>query len=306
VARFEPDVLTKISVRIPPGSEEPVMELLAEFFGQPASVYADAQTRATTASVYLDKSRDWSANRRSALRIRFRELERLGFRLGNVRISSSTIRRQDWAESWKRHFKAIQIGQKLLIRPSWIQRRPARGQRVVVLDPGLSFGTGQHATTRFCLEQLVAARKPGQAQSLLDIGTGSGILAIAAVKAGYRPVAAFDFDPEAVRIAGQNARRNRVIPPLRIRCQDLGRLPEQPDRRFDVVCANLISDLILRERDRILARVKTGGRLILAGILTREFGEIRDALEQVGWEMIGRRVEREWTSGTFAKQGVGS
>ena len=139
------------------------------------------------------------------------------------------MRREDWAESWKRHFKPIEIGDALLVKPSWSKRRPRKNQAVVILDPGLSFGTGQHPTTAFCLREIVRlklakergrlarefktrhhADEPSALQSFLDIGTGSGILAIAAAKLGYQPVHAFDFDAEAVRIARANARANRV------------------------------------------------------------------------------------------------
>ncbi len=150
------------------------------------------------------------------------------------------MKREDWAESWKRHFKPIEIRVKarpsaarqsasqppsLLVKPSWSRRRAAKNQAVVILDPGLSFGTGQHPTTAFCLHEIARCRQPGTAQSFLDIGTGSGILAIAAAKLGYAPVQAFDFDPESVRVAGDNARKNRVTGRLKLTRGDLAKLP---------------------------------------------------------------------------------
>ncbi len=161
------------------------------------------------------------------------------------------------AESWKRHFKAIEIGKALLIKPSWIKRPACKDQQVVILDPGLSFGTGQHATTSFCLHQIVAAvGRPSQfpikaknaalyrgaatPKSFLDIGTGSGILAIAAVKLGYKPVRAFDFDPECVRVASANARVNHAQWKMKIICDDVMKLSLRPKQKYDLVCANLI------------------------------------------------------------------
>ena len=149
---------------------------------------------------------------------------------------------------------------------------------MVVLDPGLSFGTGQHPTTAFCLRQLVARRRPGEAQSCLDIGTGSGILAIAAAKLGYAPVDAFDFDPEAVRIARANARRNGVAARIRFSRQDLTKLPRRSARKYSLVCANLISSLLLAERERILARLQPDGVLVVAGILKEEFAQVQSGL----------------------------
>ena len=133
-----------------------------------------------------------------------------GLQIGAGKFALAKVRRENWAESWKRHFKPIEIGGELLIKPSWSKRRAKKNQAVLILDPGLSFGTGQHPTTSFCLEQLVQHRTIKADQSFLDIGTGSGILALAAAKLGYSLVEAFDFDPEAVAIARTNARRNRV------------------------------------------------------------------------------------------------
>ena len=107
-------------------------------------------------------------------------------KIGAGKIEIAKVKREDWAESWKRHFHPIEIGKTLLVKPSWSKKRPAKNQAVVILDPGLSFGTGQHPTTSFCLHQIARGRKNGTPRpSFLDIGTGSGILAIAAAKLGY-------------------------------------------------------------------------------------------------------------------------
>jgi len=207
--------------------------------------------------------------------------------------------RENWAESWKRHFQAMEIGGALLIKPGWSRRRARPGQRVVRLDPGLSFGTGHHATTCFCLEQLAACRRPGAGQSFLDIGAGSGILAIAAAKLGYRPVQAFDCDPEAIRTSRANARRNRVQDRVRPRRQDLARLPARSGRRWDVICANLTADLLASQSGKICARLKPGGQLIVAGILRSEFCQILDKFATFGLTLAGNEVNEEWHSGRF-------
>jgi ribosomal protein L11 methyltransferase len=195
----------------------------------------------------------------------------------------------------------MEVGRALLIRPSWTRRKLKKGQQEIVLDPGLSFGTGQHPTTKFCLEQLVASRQEGKKQSFLDIGTGSGILSIAATKLGYAPVEAFDFDPEAVRIARENAEQNRVLKNLRITRKDLTKIPLKPARQYDVICANLIYDLLLEQKERIINRLRPGGELILAGILQTQFAQVRSAFEQAGLRLTTHRVEGEWESGAFTK-----
>jgi len=291
--------LLKISVATSSEAEEAITSALEKIIGQPAFVYVDAEKQTTVASVYASKRSDWSAARQAALR---RELQRLragGLPIGSGRISVEKVRREDWAESWKRHFKPIEIGSALLLKPSWSQRRPKKNQAVVVLDPGLSFGTGQHPTTRFCLEQLVAVRKPGRAQSFLDLGTGSGILAIAAARLGYSPVAATDFDPEAIRIARANAKQNGVLGNVRFICQDLLGEPIGSRQKHDVICANLIFDLLLEASARIASRLKPGGVLVLAGILRAQFPQVRAEYEKRGLRLIRSKAENEWVGGAF-------
>jgi ribosomal protein L11 methyltransferase len=163
----------------------------------------------------------------------------------------------------------------------------------------LSFGTGQHPTTAFCLQEIVRRLNSGTAQSFLDIGTGSGILAIAAAKLGYAPVKAFDLDPESVRVARENARKNRVAGRLRLTRGDITKLPLHPARKFDLVCANLISNLLIQERRRIVNRLKPGGTLVLAGILADEFAQVERVFADGVLRLASSRVENEWQSGVF-------
>ena len=171
----------------------------------------------------------------------------------------------------------------------------------MVLDPGLSFGTGQHATTGFCLRQLVAVRRGDLSQSFLDIGTGSGILAIAAAKLGYSPARAFDVDPEAVRVAKANARQNGVGRIVAVRRKDLTSVSKRAAKGFDVVCANLTADLLIGERWRIVSQLRSGGCLILSGILRTQFAAVRRAYSSAAFEVEGSKTEGDWRSGTFAK-----
>ncbi|NBR85412.1 MAG: 50S ribosomal protein L11 methyltransferase [Verrucomicrobia bacterium] len=314
--------LTKISIATSREAEEAVAELLLSLFGQTPSTYFDAETGETTVSTYLEKSAQWSAAARAELQAGLRNIDGCGLDIGPGEVSASKVRREDWAESWKRHFKPVEIGDALLLKPSWVKRKARKGQAVVILDPGLSFGTGHHATTGFCLRQLVAVRagvglgekaaaasRPAHNRylprnldlplSLLDIGTGSGILAIAAAKLGYSPVRCFDFDPESVRVAKANAAQNGVahlVKPVR---HDLTRLPLASATRYHVVCANLIYDLLIAERDRILNRVRSDGVLVLAGILQTQFAKVERAYRRAGWRLVATDVEKEWQSGAF-------
>ena len=296
------DALWKFAITTSPEAEEAVMELLESAFSRTACSYTDIPTRRTTVASYFDSKPDWSAAKRAEIAAGIGRIRRCGLGGGAGKVSLTRVRRENWAESWKRHFKPLEIGPALLIKPGWSRRRARKGQAVVVLDPGLSFGTGQHPTTAFCLEQLVAKRSPGKTQSCLDIGAGSGILAIAADKLGYAPIHGFDNDPEAVGIARANARRNRASGNLHFFQQDLTRLPCRPLRKYSLVCANLISNLLVESLKRILPRLEPGGTLVMAGILKEEFPRVRKACQAAGLRMVASRTEKEWRSGSFRWQ----
>jgi len=275
--------LYKVSVPVSPDREEAVAELLESVFGRSACVETDLEAGTTRVSVFLEEPPSRAKLKSLLLRFTVRKLAP-----------------QNWAESWKRHFKPIEIGGKLLIIPSWSRRKPKAAQRVIVLDPGLSFGTGQHPTTRFCLEQIVAFRAEQRPQSFLDVGTGSGILAIAAAKLGYAPVRAVDFDPTAVRIARANATRNRIADRLQVACKDVAAM--KPGRQYDLICANLLADLLLTQRDRLIGSLKPGGCLVLAGILKSQFRDIRVMYESAGLRLVAQAPQKEWKSGAFSRR----
>lgn len=286
-------------------AEEPVVALVERVFGVTPAVYLNSETGEVRVSVYTEVAAAVLDELRRELEAGMEKLRAAGVDPGGEVMAVREVRREDWAESWKKHFKPLAIGGALLIRPSWSRRRAREGQAEVVLDPGLSFGTGQHATTSFCLRQVVKHRSRGEApgRGFLDMGTGSGILAIAAAKLGYGPVVAFDFDPEAVRVARENARLNGVERRVRIERRDLTKLPVGSRTRYGVVCANLIFDLLIAERERIINRLAPDGVLVLAGILSSQFARVEAAYAEGGMRLVASRVEKEWQSGSFVRVG---
>src|SRR5205823_4116097 len=148
-------------------AEDAVAEMLQNHFEKPATSYRNFETGVATITTYLTKKPAWDRAARAELAGKIQRIGDFGLEIGPGRCSLARVRRQDWAESWKRHFKPIEIGSVLLVKPSWSRRRARKGQSIVVLDPGLSFGTGQHPTTSFCLQQLVVHRKHGELQSFL-------------------------------------------------------------------------------------------------------------------------------------------
>ena len=291
--------LWRLSITTSAEAEEAVAELFGQVLNEPFCSYTDVRTGRATVTAYLKNKEAWTRARREMLRAAFDQVRTCGLSVGAGRVRLTRIRWEDWSNSWKRHFRPIEISRRLLVQPTWSRRRPRLGQAVVRLDPGLSFGTGHHPTTAFCLRQLVARRTPGTPQSFLDLGTGSGILAIAAAKLGYGPIDALDLDPDALRIARTNSRRNSVARQLRFVQRSVDKLSVRSGRRYKLICANLSTELLLRERKRIVASLRHDGVLVLAGILEREFAHVRRAYESAGLRLLASRREREWRSGTF-------
>ena len=294
--------LRRISVTTTPEAEDAVAEMLGAAFGLPATTYGDNETGLSTVTIYLQQKLLLPRKVRGEISAGLRRIKSCGLKIGPGKIVMAKVPQEDWAESWKRHFKPVEIGRFLLIKPAWSRRRPRQGQRVVILDPGLSFGTGHHPTTFFCLQQLARCRQPGQKQSFLDIGTGSGILAIAAAKLGYSPIKAFDHDPAAIRVSRQNVKNNHVRHHFWPRRQDLTTLKNSNNknpRRYDIICANLARDLLVNEASKICARLNPGGKLIVAGILRRQFGEVRKTFRRFNLTLQVSMNDRYWQSGQF-------
>ena len=290
--------LWRVSVVTTAEAEDAVGELLASVLARAPVTYFDLESLTSRVSVFVEQGKFSPAGARKEIAAGLERIQGFALNIGTAKVEIARIKREDWAESWKKHFKPIEFP-SLLVKPSWSKKRPAKNQAVVILDPGLSFGTGQHPTTSFCLHEITRCLKSGSERSFLDIGTGSGILAIAAAKLGYTPVRAFDFDPESVRVAKANARKNRVHGKILLTRSDITKLQLKPARQFDLVCANLISNLLIAERRRIVNRLKPGGTLVLAGILAAEFAGVESAFAKSKLKLHSSRVENEWCSGSF-------
>ena len=292
--------LWQITVSASTEAEDAVAAALEKLVDQPAVIYTDAIKGVSAVSVYLPRAIRDIPDLRLALDLELRAIRCAGLNPGSRRITFRKVRKTDWAHAWKKHFKPLAIGSSLLLKPSWSRRQPGKGQAEIVLDPGLSFGTGRHPTTRFCLGQIVRLRTPTRAQSLLDIGTGSGVLAIAAAKLGYTPVHAFDADPVSVRVARANAHRNDVAIAVTFAEMDIGQLPLRAKEKYDVICANLTADVLLMRAREICCQLCSAGKLVLAGILANEIEQIRDTYEALQFRIIASRRNGDWHSAILA------
>ena len=210
---------------------------------------------------------------------------------------TGSIPDEDWKFSYRKHFKVEVISPRLVVRPPWESVAPVSGQKVLTLDPGIAFGTGQHPTTRACLDAIDALAAEDAGHTFLDVGCGSGILAIAAALEGFREVRGFDNDPDAVRNANENAAAN-----------GLGALFFEGDLSApdvtapaDVVAANVLAPVLVRFAREVGALVNPGGRLILSGILDEQYAEVRDAYAALGFAEISSRLIGEWRTGLFSR-----
>lgn len=202
--------------------------------------------------------------------------------------SGSQVRDEDWAENWKKFYHPLQVGRRLVVCPSWEAFQPTPEQLVITLDPGSAFGTGYHWTTRLCMEFLEDS-VDASCGPLLDLGTGSGLLAIAASRLGASDVTAVDNDPVAVKVAGENFAINQVS----IRLELADRPPAGP---FAIVVANLIASLLLEMAGSLFQCVESGGRLICGGIISEREMEVVDGLCAAGFELLEVRRREDWVS----------
>jgi ribosomal protein L11 methyltransferase len=210
-------------------------------------------------------------------------------------LQTRVVHEEDWAEAWKEHFPVLRVGHRLVIRPTWREHTVAPGDVVLSLDPGMAFGTGLHPTTRLCLagiEQWADSSLLSDA-NVLDVGTGSGILAIAAALMGASSVLGIDTDPLAIETARANAAVNGMENFIEAR---IGSLPLPEPARFHLVVANLISGLLIELAPQLAQTVWPGGRLLASGIYKDREPEVRSAFESAGLRVVGRMAEEDWVA----------
>ena len=292
------EAVSEILARVAPGgvSVEPGFTLVDEGLGAAVDPSAPATVRA-----YLP-ARDAAAMRRAteAVDRALGHLQAFGLReIGE--LQTQVVHESDWATAWQGHVRVMRIGRAIVVRPTWRRHRRTAGDTVIAMDPGMAFGTGLHPTTRLCLAgierwadegRLRRGGAPDGRSRFLDVGCGSGILAIAAALLGAGELLGVDTDPIAIEATAANARRNRVARRLRVR---RGSLPTGAGP-FDLVAANLIASVLVTHAADLVAELRPGGRLLASGIFVDREGDVRSAFEAAGLRAVRRDLEGEWVA----------
>ena len=243
----------------------------------------NADKTVASVSVYLPAD-GGCADTVAFLRERFRTL---GL---EVSISVSGVNEEDWANSWKAYYKPIKIGNRLVIVPAWEKYEAAEGELIVRMDPGMAFGTGTHETTRLVIQMLEKYTKPGC--RMLDVGTGSGILAICASRLGAGECRAYDIDPMAVRVANENI-KDSGLPNITCEVSDLLRQADR-SKPYDLICANIVADIIIRMTPDVAPFMHENTVLLASGIIAERAQDVIECFENHGYRIVEQLVDNGW------------
>lgn len=223
------------------------------------------------------------------------EEERLAVKKGAMEkgfdVEEGDVPDQDWANDWKSYFHPISIDEGLTIVPSWEDYDAKDGEEIIILDPGMAFGSGNHATSFLCSRYLRDYIRPGD--SVIDIGCGSGILSLVAVKSGAKKVIAVDLDPQCMIATEENAEKNMMLDRIDLRKGDLFSVVTES---ADVVVSNIFAEVIIGMLHDVKEHVKIGGIYIASGILKEKLQDVIDALEREGFELLDDKTDGDWSA----------
>lgn len=220
---------------------------------------------------------------------------------GRLEAELTSIREEDWANNWKQYFKPFKVGENLVIKPSWEDYDNADNRVILEIDPASSFGTGKHHTTRLCLELLEKNLNKGD--NLLDMGCGSGILSIGAMLLGAGSAVGVDIEENAAATALENAEKNHISPDVyktyygNILSDE--ELASEIDRKYDIITANIVADVIIEMKDYFVRYLKKGGILIISGIIEERMDEVIAAVESAGFSNPEPYVKEGWAAVKF-------
>jgi len=226
------------------------------------------------------------------VRQRLAELKQDAFiDMGTLELEMQNVADEDWAENWKKYYKPFRIGSHLVVKPTWEPYTAQPDDLIIELDPGMAFGTGTHETTNMCMQLLEKHLEDGM--RVMDVGTGSGILAIAAARLGAKDILAIDIDPDAVKVAVENVELNGVQEHVRVVVGDLCKSEAMP---CDLAVANIVADAICMLAGPLTRHLETGRLLICSGIIREREQDVMDAATQAGYVLYDRIEKGEWVA----------
>ncbi len=282
----------RISVKTSRESEEAISNLLMEMGSGGVHIEDENSISDEIAVTAYFPPDDMIGERVSKITRLLENMRQMNMNMGSKRISLESVDEQDWVERWKEFFKPLPIGRRILVSPSWEDVSEFASRDILIrIDPGMAFGTGGHSTTLLCLELLEDVLKGGE--KVADVGTGSGILSIAAIKLGARAVTAIDVDEKATVIAKENSQRNGVSDRICVVC---GELLNTVDGEYDVIVSNICSKVLSSMIPDFKSYLSVDGKLILSGILKREVSEIHNQLKSNGLMVLETRFDEEWAA----------
>jgi ribosomal protein L11 methyltransferase len=255
-------------------------------------------TSIVTVKAYLPVDEDLDDKLRTfELRIKeFKSMTDDDMEKGPCTISWNTVRDEDWADNWKAYFHPEKVGGMLVIKPTWEDYEASPDDIVIELDPGSAFGTGTHPTTAMCLRELETLVKGGM--RIFDVGTGSGVLSIAAAKLGATDVTAMDYDKVAVDVAAENIRQNGVEDVVKTGVSDI---LKSFDGKADLIVANIIADIIIMLFDELDEHLAEGGRLLASGIISERLADVTEACLAHGFVVDKVTEEKGWVAMTISR-----
>jgi ribosomal protein L11 methyltransferase len=290
----------KITIETDPVLVEPIGDFLVGVFEAGVETGAVDEPNFGTLTCYLQKANpDPQEVEEIVTRISpyLGELAKV-FAVPVPTLTASFFEEEDWSSTWKEHFKPFAIVPGLVIAPTWEEYQPNVGEAVITMDPGMAFGTGHHATTSLSLELLRRTLVAGSAMRVLDVGTGTGILGMAAMLFGAASVLGIDNDPEATAAASDNVKRNSLNDRMQVSLTPLGELSGS----YQIVVANIVHDVLLELAENLTRLTDVGGFLILSGILVGEqVAHIKRFFIDQGFKLLDAEERKEWAALRFQK-----
>ncbi|WP_347104236.1 50S ribosomal protein L11 methyltransferase [Streptococcus anginosus] len=227
---------------------------------------------------------------------RLAELDGFGLETGDIELTRQELAEEDWADNWKKYFEPARITHDLTIVPSWTEYEATAGEKIIKLDPGMAFGTGTHPTTKMSLFALEQVLRGGE--TVLDVGTGSGVLSIASSLLGAKEIYAYDLDEVAVRVAQENIALNAGTENIQVAAGDL---LKGVDIEADVIVANILADILVNLTDDAYRLLKDEGYLIMSGIISEKWNLVRESAETAGFFLETHMIQGEWNACVFKK-----